>query len=269
MRFVFLIMVTAFPLFSSAQSIMDILKRSGELYDEGTKYFTQKEYMIADSLFGESLKIYPHPDTYYNRAIARKNIGDQSGFAQNLEHAMELGDTTARKIYYKQCVVADTFYLSKDNKKASVFDFHRCLIFRKSKYTSYQEVQRFDPSEEVDLKYVVKNRDTVYYTIPNTDSIALKSEHFIQSLRKNLKYPVELRDKGISGMVLMNFTVSKNGDISDIVAVHSNALAFSAESIMAIQKIGKFPVIRYEGKPVNMKLTIPVVFTVDRHPKQK
>ena len=270
MRFVFVLMLTLFSLLSSGQGIMDMLKRSGELYDAGTKYFLDKEYMIADSLFAESIKLYPHPDTYYNRAVARKNLGDAAGFAENLEHAMELGDTTARKIYYKQCVAADTFFLSIENKKATVFDFHRAMLFRKSKYTSYQEVQRFYPNGEIDLKYTVKGKDTLYYTIPTVDSIALKSDKFIAELAKNLKYPPALKEKGVSGLVWVNFTIAKDGAISDVIVVQSNALAFSAESIIAVQKVGKFPVIYHEGRPVKMKLTLPVMFRIiEDKPKKK
>lgn len=261
MRVVAILVLMAFPLLSKAQDVMDALKRSGELYDEGIKYFEQNEYMIADSLFAESLKLYPHPDTYFNRAVARKRVGDEASFAQNLERAMELGDTAARNIYYRQCTVADTFYLTKDNKQATLFDFYRCIVFRKSIYTSYQEVQRFAPSGEVDLKYLVKERDTLYYMVPGLDSLALKSTEFSNNLKKHLQYPPSLKDQQASGVVWVNFLVEKDGSISDIIVVKSNALAFSAETITAIRNAGKFPVVYHEGKPVRMKLTIPVMFT--------
>lgn len=143
MRIIISLVLIAFSMLVKAQNISDLFQRSEELYSKGLKYFDKRKYLTADSLFGESLKLVPHPDTYYNRAVTKIRMGDTTGFARNLEYAMELGDTNARNIYDKKCANIDTSYIRQSSDSSSPLQFQRCIT-RRSKYTFYQSIECFD-----------------------------------------------------------------------------------------------------------------------------
>ncbi len=72
------------------ESILDVESRG--LYVLGNTAIAKKEYDRADSLFTLSLRILPHPDTYYNRAVCRRRMNDFSGYCVDLASAANMSN---------------------------------------------------------------------------------------------------------------------------------------------------------------------------------
>jgi protein TonB len=62
-------------------------------------------------------------------------------------------------------------------------------------------------------------------------------------------YPKRLRDRGIEGYVLLQFTVSDSGAITDIVVIESTNAGFERAAIQALLKFKYKPQV-IDGKPV-------------------
>jgi hypothetical protein len=80
------------------------------LYDRGNAAVARKDYRTADSLFTLSLNLAPHPDSYYNRAVCRRQLNNFKGYCLDLNSASLFGDKEASNLYSRQCIKLDTVY---------------------------------------------------------------------------------------------------------------------------------------------------------------
>ncbi|MEY8685300.1 TonB family protein [Bacteroides sp. AN502(2024)] len=86
-------------------------------------------------------------------------------------------------------------------------------------------------------------------------------EGIMKYLTETVKYPTEAQEKGISGNVLVQFVVKKNGKISDFKVVRGVEPSLDEEALRAVKGIpGKWIPGREKGKKVPVSYTIPVSF---------
>src|SRR5687768_4346953 len=71
-------------------------ERGNEAKDEG-------RYREADSLYTESLKWGEYANTYFNRAMTRKELGNQEGYCTDLAEAAALRDAEAWELHCTDC----------------------------------------------------------------------------------------------------------------------------------------------------------------------
>jgi len=79
-------------------------------------------------------------------------------------------------------------------------------------------------------------------------------------IRNNLKYPVIAAEKGISGTVLVQFVVSKNGKITRIKVVRGIGSGCDEEAIRVLEKMPDWTPGKQGGRVVNVACTIPFKF---------
>lgn len=91
-------------------------------------------------------------------------------------------------------------------------------------------------------------------------------KNLMDFLGSNIKYPKQAVKDRIEGRVIAQFTVRKDGTISDIVIVRSISPELDAETIRVLKLMDKWEPGVQRGKKVNVKFTIPVTF---RLPEEK
>lgn len=86
-----------------------------------------------------------------------------------------------------------------------------------------------------------------------------------QFLAQNIHYPPDERDNGLQGIVVVNFTVSYEGTITDIVLVKEvkGAPGLGKEAIRVVKKMPKWIPGTQDGKPVDVKFHVPVTFRIN------
>jgi periplasmic protein TonB len=84
-------------------------------------------------------------------------------------------------------------------------------------------------------------------------------------LKENLNYPRAARKRGISGTVILNFSLSKKAKISDIKIIKSNHKLLSIAAIKSIKNLdNKLP------KPSErIYLTLPIKYTIPIYKVEK
>ena len=82
-------------------------------------------------------------------------------------------------------------------------------------------------------------------------------------LQTNLVYPKEAINKGIEGIVMVNFVVNKNGAITDVYAQKSPHKLLSAEAIRVVKLMPKWLPGKQNGKPVNVRFILPIEFKLN------
>ncbi len=87
-------------------------------------------------------------------------------------------------------------------------------------------------------------------------------------LSKTIKYPVEAEKAGKQGRVLATFVVRKDGSISDARVVKSVDPLLDAEALRVINAMPAWIPGTQNGKPVNVKYTVPISFRLDGKTKE-
>lgn len=96
------------------------------------------------------------------------------------------------------------------------------------------------------------------------DQKTCSNKKFLTFIYENLKYPKEDADKGVEGMVLLNFVVTKEGKIKDIKTKKSLSKACDTESIRVVELMNEKGIRWIPGKKddkiVDVVFTLPLKF---------
>lgn len=76
----------------------------------------------------------------------------------------------------------------------------------------------------------------------------------------NVRYPVIASENGIQGRVVCQFTVWKDGSVSDVKVLRGVDPSLDREAIRLISNMPKWKPGEQRGKAVNCKFTVPVLF---------
>ncbi len=79
-------------------------------------------------------------------------------------------------------------------------------------------------------------------------------------IKKNLKYPPAALRNGLEGLVVVQFVVNKEGEISDVQVVKKLGGGTDEEAQRVIKMMPKFAPAKQNGKPVSFRYTLPVRF---------
>ena len=86
-------------------------------------------------------------------------------------------------------------------------------------------------------------------------------------VQENVYYPVELKQEGIEGRVIMQFVVDKNGDVVNIKIFRSLHPLLDKIALRAIANMPRWTPGIFNGEPVNVRVTFPIAFKIDKkHP---
>jgi protein TonB len=87
-------------------------------------------------------------------------------------------------------------------------------------------------------------------------------ENMYAFLSRNLRYPRDLKTRGISGTVFVSFVVNSKGDINDIEVIKSPNEGFNDEVVRVIKKMPAWKPGIQSGVPVSVRFRMPVKFTI-------
>ena len=79
----------------------------------------------------------------------------------------------------------------------------------------------------------------------------------------NIKYPKEARDANIDGMVVIQMTIGKDGEVRDTEIVRNVEGGCGDEALRVVNSLPKFIPGKQRGKLVNVKYTLPVRFKLE------
>jgi Ca-activated chloride channel family protein len=106
------------------------------------------------------------------------------------------------------------------------------------------------------------NDEEIFYVNTEKPAEFTGGEQVLQAfLLSNLKYPKEVAEKGITGTVVIQFTVNPDGTLSDIKIIKGVDPLLDQEALRVIRLTsGKWKPGTHGGKPVKMTMIIPVKF---------
>jgi protein TonB len=85
-------------------------------------------------------------------------------------------------------------------------------------------------------------------------------EGFTKYLQKNLKYPEQAKRMGVEGKVYVQFVIDKDGSPTDVTVLKGIGSGCDEEAIRVIRNMPKWEPGKQRGKPVKVRMALPVVF---------
>lgn len=74
-------------------------------------------------------------------------------------------------------------------------------------------------------------------------------------------YPAEMRREGMSGTVVVDFVVARDGRVHSVVVVSSTSRAFEESAVRAVERWRFAPGLK-QGVPVSFRMRVPVSFSL-------
>lgn len=84
----------------------------------------------------------------------------------------------------------------------------------------------------------------------------------LKFVAENIKYPKQAVRMGVEGRVHVQFVVEKDGSLSDVQVLRGIGLECDNEAIRVIQTIPNFNPGKQRGKPVRVKMVLPINFNI-------
>ncbi|MCQ2285294.1 MAG: energy transducer TonB [Bacteroidales bacterium] len=81
-----------------------------------------------------------------------------------------------------------------------------------------------------------------------------------QYLLENIQYPVDAREKGEKGTVLVEFVVDKDGSVTNVGVVTSVSPALDEEALRVVRSFPKWKPGEKDGQKVRVHFNIPIQF---------
>lgn len=121
---------------------------------------------------------------------------------------------------------------------------------------------KFAPARKAGVAVAAEVRVALFVVAPTAPSAVARGTP-PKPIRQNPPvYPPAMRRSGLVGEVTVGFEVDVKGNVINAVSVRSNNPGFEAAAIECVTRWKFDPAIR-DGKPVQMKVQIPIIFTLD------
>jgi TonB family protein len=232
-------------------------------YNLANKALTNKNLILADTLYSKSLKFLKHPDTYYNRAVIRKENKNIIGYCSDIQSAANLGDTISYDEFWKNCGTVDTIHYMQGSTNET---FGNYAIIKKGLYNKFEDYKKLNLKGVVLLHYFVDQNDTVYIGGAELEEIKIDSlkpeKEVMKFVSRKVVYPQLAKEKGIQGTVIISFILNKEGAIENPTIIKGLPYGLSEEALSVVKSFPRWKPFVYHGKPIKKRVEIPIKFTL-------
>ena len=114
----------------------------------------------------------------------------------------------------------------------------------------------FEPKED-------ENRPGVYIVVEQMPEFPGGDRALMDFVKDNIHYPAEAKEKGIKGLLYVNFIVEPDGSLSNIKVLKGVGGGCDEEAIRIVESMPKFKPGMQNGEAVRVSYTIPVIFRLE------
>lgn len=87
-----------------------------------------------------------------------------------------------------------------------------------------------------------------------------EAQQFIKWVTDRIEYPESAKSAGIEGRVMISFTISSEGKVSDVKVIGSADSALDAEAVRVVAQSPDWTPAKKEGQAVPVSMAFPVIF---------
>ena len=105
--------------------------------------------------------------------------------------------------------------------------------------------------------------EEVFVVVESMPEFPCGQDSLFRYLSANVKYPVIAQENSIQGKVICQFVVNKDGSITDVEIIRSAGdPSLDEEAVRVVRSMPKWKPGKQRGKPVRVKYTIPIKFSL-------
>ena len=121
-----------------------------------------------------------------------------------------------------------------------------------------------DIADLEDHKLVVNDEDAVFQVVEQSPTFPGGMKALLKWLGKEIHYPPVAEEMGISGKVIVQFVIGKDGSVRDVEGLRSVDADLDKEAIRVVKKMPKWIPGKQQGVPVSVRFTLPITFKIQR-----
>lgn len=114
--------------------------------------------------------------------------------------------------------------------------------------------------EEIIVEEKKPEKEEVFRAVEQMPQFPGGDTELMKFLRDNIVYPAMAQENNVQGKVIVQFVVTKTGDIGEVKVVKSVDRDLDNEAVRLVKKLPKFIPGRMNGQAVNVWYTLPVQF---------
>ena len=108
-----------------------------------------------------------------------------------------------------------------------------------------------------------QGNEVEYYDFEMMPQFPGGEKALFQFLSKNITYPEKSKRRGVEGLVYVNFTIEKDGSISNINVLQGVSEEIDAEAVLVVSTMPKWNPAKYDGEKVSVSYNLPLKFTIN------
>jgi protein TonB len=85
----------------------------------------------------------------------------------------------------------------------------------------------------------------------------------LKFIYERVKYPTISREGGVEGMVVVSFTIEKDGSLSRLRVVRDIGAGCGKEAMRVVNLFPNFEPAKIDGKPVRVEFNLPIRFRLE------
>lgn len=121
-----------------------------------------------------------------------------------------------------------------------------------------------DIADLEDHKLVVNDEDAVFQVVEQSPTFPGGMKALLKWLGKEIHYPPIAEEMGISGKVIVQFVIGKDGSVRDVEVLRSVDADLDKEAVRVVKKMPKWIPGKQQGVPVSVRFTLPITFKIQR-----
>ncbi len=216
---------------------------------------------------GDAYEFYPNGQLYTYKKYISSNSGTDARFL-----IVSCNDSTGKALtvngngYYIRYDENFKNIVEEGNVKSGLKDGKWQGIFENrlgNKINRALFTEEYNTGKLISGQVVDENNKTYNYTVREAQpQYRGGMEAFYRYLAQNIRYPYNARRNNISGKVICQFVVEKDGSLTDFKVIRSPDNDLSEEALRILRQSPNWmPGIQF-GQPVRVMYTVPIDFTL-------
>lgn len=119
-----------------------------------------------------------------------------------------------------------------------------------------------EPAGRNDNKGSVNINDEIYVVVETDPVFPGGVEGLTKYIKENIQYPIEAKEKGLTGNVFVTFVIEKNGSVSNVKVVRDIGGGCGNEAVRIVRAMPQWEPGKQRGEPVRVQFTLPVNFSL-------
>lgn len=119
-----------------------------------------------------------------------------------------------------------------------------------------------EPAGRNDNKGSVNLNDEVFTVVETAPVFPDGQEGLTKYIQENIQYPIEAKEKGITGNVFVTFIIEKNGSVSNVKVLRDIGGGCGDEVVRIVKAMPHWEPGKQRGKPVRVQFNLPVNFSL-------